>query len=207
MPVIKKIYFNDAKIGLWKLDEQLVDLENMILNQLSDGELTKYLTFKSSQRKKEWLATRLLLKEIKKSQFHTIISYNEACKPFTNKENISISHTRNYVAIIISENKQVSIDIEKISDKPIKIADKFLSENEKQNFDYKNPLIATLLWSTKETVYKFYGQKQLPFIDEINILPSKISENGSITAILFKERQLIIKHLIIDNNILTFIVE
>ncbi|MBN2663947.1 MAG: 4'-phosphopantetheinyl transferase superfamily protein [Bacteroidales bacterium] len=207
MPVIKKIYYNDAKIGLWKLSEEVDELENLILNDLSAQEKSKYNSFKSNQRKKEWLATRILLKEIKKSQFHTIILYNEACKPYTNHENISISHTRNYVAVIISQKHKVSIDIEKISNKPIKIIDKFLSENEKQNFDYKNSEIATLLWSVKETVYKFYGKKNLPFIDQINILPTNIFNQGKLTAILLNEKIINVNYFKTNSNILTFISE
>jgi len=206
MPLLKKIYEKDAKIGLWQLSESVEELEQLILVLLSNEEKQKYPTFKSEQRKKEWLATRILLKDIKKSPFHTIISYNDACKPFTKDENISISHSREYVGVIISEKNEVSIDVEKISKKTIKIADKFLSEEEKLNFDYKKPEIATLLWSAKETVYKFYSKKNLPFIDGIKIIPTKIDENGTINAILLQKTKLEVQYLYIYNNVLTFIV-
>lgn len=207
MPVIKKIYHKDAKIGIWKLSEEVHELEKIILNNLSDEEKIKYTSFKSVQRKKEWLATRILLKQIKESPFHTIISYNEACKPYTKFENISISHSRDYVVIIISNTENVSIDVEKISSKPFKIKHKFLSEEEQKYFDVQKPEIATLLWSAKETVYKYHSKKQLAFIDKITILETKVQETGVLNTILLNSKLLKINYLFEENNVLTYIVE
>ncbi len=205
MPVYKIITEKNAKIGIWKLSETVDELENKIFSELSDDEKTKYRQFKSQQRKKEWLATRILLKEIKKSPFHTIITYNEACKPKVKNEYIGISHSRDFVAVIISEKNQVSVDIERISNKPQKIIRKFLSDDEKISFNTDNQQVTTLLWSTKECVYKYHSTKNLPFIDGIKILPSEIKNKGLLNAILQDKIKLIIKYLSIENNILTYI--
>jgi len=205
MPLIKKQNFTFGQIGIWHLSEQVEILEQELFNELCNEDKEKYDKFKSDSRKKEWLAARILLKELKKSPFAITITYNDACKPVIADENISISHSRDYVAIILSSKKQVAIDIEKVSSKTRKIIHKFLSENEQENFNIEDEKITSLLWSAKESVYKYFSKKNLPFIDGIKILPAKIENKGELNAILLNETTLTVNYEFIEDNVLTYI--
>lgn len=54
-----------------------------------------------------------------------IISHNSDGKPFIEGYNISISHTKGYVAIIISRFFEVGVDIEYPADRVLRIASRF----------------------------------------------------------------------------------
>jgi phosphopantetheinyl transferase len=74
---------------------------------------------------------------------------------------ISISHTHGYAAIILSCDTPVGIDIEYCSDRVNRIASRFIHPNEKA----ETTLQKLLLWSAKETVYKLYSEDKLEFFD------------------------------------------
>ena len=79
--------------------------------------------FKKKERIKEFLSCRLLLNEIAPN---TLITYNKYGAPEINTDDfISISHSNNMSAIIISK-KRVGLDIEKISEKALKLSSKFM---------------------------------------------------------------------------------
>ena len=204
MPVFKTQILKSAKLGIWKLTETIDDLEDQALNLLTTEEKNKYEKFKSQQRRKEWLATRILTHKLNQSTFFPVIVYDEACKPRLADQNIGISHSRNFVAVILSDAKNVAIDIEKISEKPKKIRHKFLSQSEIEKFDTESEKICTLLWSAKETVYKYYGKKELPFIGGIEIM--SIDEKAKkMTALLKKSTRLTVNFDYVEDNVLTFI--
>ncbi len=74
---------------------------------------------------------------------------------------ISISHTRGYVAILLSEGERVGVDIEYRSDRVEGIASRFIRPDEHaDNTDAK-----LLLWSAKEAVYKYFSEDHLAFFD------------------------------------------
>ena len=206
MSVFKIIDVNFAKIGIWKLNETVDELKVMIFNDLSQQEKLSFANFKSNRRQKEWLATRALLKKLRNTKKVEEIKYLPTCKPYLDTENIGISHSHDFVAIILSENAEVSIDIEKISHKPQRISHKFLSTDELNFFDISDDKIATLLWSAKETVYKFHSQKELAFIGKIKLHKTKINAKGTLNATLNEEKNLLVNYEFIENNILTYIV-
>ncbi len=130
-------------IGVWEITESLKELQSLL-----PYENVKNLT--SEKRKLEWFATRTLLKNLNKS---VRISYNNFGVPLlSNGKYISITHSKGLVAVIVS-NKKVGIDIEKISDKAIRLSLKFISKDNLKNLTDKK---ATLMWSIKEAVYKWY---------------------------------------------------
>ena len=77
------------------------------------------------------------------------------------KSQISISHTRGYAALILSDDSEVGIDIEYRSDRVERIASRFIRPDEKaETTDEK-----LLLWSAKEAVYKLFSEDNLMFFD------------------------------------------
>lgn len=91
-------------------------------------------------------------------------------KPFLpdEKYHFSISHCGNYAAAIASSSQRVGIDIEHPTEKIFRISHKFLSEKEKMFLDEQMSSVqllqlATLLWSTKESMFKWYGDGGIDF--------------------------------------------
>ena len=94
MGIIRNTTENNCSIAIWDTQETL----NELLKLSRPFDLTK---FKTEKRKKEFLASRLLVQEISQN---TIITYNEFGAPeLDNGKYISISHSKEMVAIIISE--------------------------------------------------------------------------------------------------------
>ena len=182
---------NNCSIALWDISESLDELL-----QIADSFNTA--KFKTEKRKKEWIASRLLLNEINPNYS---ISYNEFGAPELDNGNyISISHSKELVAIIINE-QQVSIDIEKISEKALRLAPKFVSENNLKKLSKEK---ATLIWCIKEVVFKWHQKGGVDFIKDIIIPEFSVKEKGIIT-IQFKNKELNLNYQKINNHYLVYV--
>jgi phosphopantetheinyl transferase (holo-ACP synthase) len=123
-------------------------------------------------RQREWLSVRVLLKNILGRERQ--ILYTDSGKPYLDDAsyNISISHTKSYVAIALDNNHPVAIDIEQISPRVEKIRSRFMNETEELNLSKTCPLIHLLLhWSAKETLVKYLDNKDIEFQSQLHIHP------------------------------------
>jgi phosphopantetheinyl transferase (holo-ACP synthase) len=142
-------------VAVWKLTES----ENELLNvrPLSEQEDRIFSSIKNMKRRKEWLTIRILLTYLTEKNFS--ISYLPNGKPLllNPKMFLSISHSENFVAVFISKNKEIGIDIEKIKDNIGLLKNKFLSSEEcKLVKDTDNQLLY-VYWGAKEAMYKMYS--------------------------------------------------
>ena len=191
MGILKKIEENNCIIAIWDLQESLEELMQQSIDISTPD-------FNNEKRKKEYLASRLLLKDIAPK---TKITYNEYGAPtLENGEHISISHSKNLVAIIFSKQK-VGLDIEKISEKPLRLASKFISEDEHQNLTEEK---ATLIWCVKEAIFKWHEKGNVDFKKDIKIKEFEIMEKGEISC-NFKGEKIIVKYWKIDNQYLAYV--
>ena len=147
---------SDCRIGLWKMTESEEELYAGV------PELIRYrhvvCNMKSSARRLEFLCVRSLLMDMM-GGMHEII-HNSDGKPYLEcGKNISISHTRGYVAVILSDNSDVAIDIEYMDERVCRIADRFLRDDEKTD----ETIEKLLSWCAKESLYKLYSQDKLVF--------------------------------------------
>ena len=79
---------------------------------------------------------------------------------------ISITHTIGYVAVILSQNYEVGIDIEYFSNRVNRIASRFLRCDEM----FTNTLDTLTAWCAKETIYKLFSSEHLA-LQEIKVNP------------------------------------
>lgn len=158
-------------IALWKISEAerfFYDRLNLFANEVK---LLKKMS--DSNRRLQWLASRLSLKEMLDIR-HKVESLNLATgEPFlTDYSNfISFSHSFPIAGVIASENHRVSIDIEVInSRKSDEITRKFLNDTElafyQQNKSWR---LFYLLWSSKETLYKIYALKEVTLKNNLTL--------------------------------------
>ena len=131
-------------------------LFNILQNDLSKIELIKYNKFKNDKRRTEWLGVRFLLKNMLNNYYE--IKYTKYGKPFIEgSKYISVSHSSNFVSIIISSKKNTAVDIEIISSKILRTAKKFIYLNELSFFKEDEKVKkAYLNWCCKETLFKIY---------------------------------------------------
>ena len=103
----------DCHLGVWEITEDFDSLYSMV--NLAAVEKAKLNSFKNISRKVEWLSVRALVKTMIGKD--TRILYNSENKPFVrgNTHSISITHSNNLTAVIISKDKRVGIDLEFMS--------------------------------------------------------------------------------------------
>jgi len=191
MGVIKKFEENNCSIGIWDTQESLEEL--LLLSEKID--LSK---FETKKRKKEFLAIRLLLKEIHPNQE---ILYNKYGAPeIRNGNQISISHSKNLVAIASSKHK-VGLDIEQISVKPLQLFSKFISKDTCNNLSKEK---ATLIWCCKEAIFKWHQKGNVDFKNDIKLKPFILENDGKITAI-FKNKEHILYYKKVDTHFLVYV--
>ena len=164
MPFLKEFIINEkTKIKLWKV----------IIGELSPKELNKddkklFKLKKNNLLKEQFLATRKIL-SIENSDY--IITYDLDGKPILNSEfNISISHSHEIAALVISNNLKFGMDVQFKESKILNIQNKFLNEFEKINIGHDPSIdILTMIWTSKESIYKAIGLKGISFSENIKI--------------------------------------
>ncbi len=206
MPFAEKIITEAGILGIWKLDETVAGLIPQF--RFSDSEQEAFLKIKNEKRKTEFLTTRLLLQKLlhKKAE----IEYLQSGKPLLKNSNfnISISHSADFVAVIISE-KKIGIDIESINRNISRIADKFLSKKELQQIEKLGhiQLSTTLYWSAKEAIFKCSDKAGIQFNEQIYISPFEIKKEGIFTGTLNKKTEYKLWYRFYENNIIVYCVE
>ena len=169
MSLFKTIPIDHGLIGIWELSESL----NELTSEFSSGELIdpQFVSYTNDKRKSEWLATRLLLKKILGSDFS--ILYQPSGKPILNHGKfgkISISHSRDFVAVIVHESKEIGIDIENCNRDFERIEKRFLSEDE-MRFTSNNKYLKCLCWCAKEAIFKLVEEDGIEFREQIIVTP------------------------------------
>lgn len=164
--LIKKVEDNNVIWGIWKIEESLETLFSML--DSTDDLLHFSEKYKSGPRMLEKVAVRVLLKTLLGNELE--IGYKESGRPYLkNSEfNITITHTKGYAAVAISNAEYLGIDIEYISDRVKKVKTKFISENE--YIDPENETLHLLIhWSAKESLYKALDVEGVDFREHLII--------------------------------------
>lgn len=129
-------------------------------------ELKKFMTFKSSKRQHEFYFTRILWNYFKIDE---PIKYNQIGRPYLEFGFISISHSRDIIAIAYNSEHAVGIDAEYHSPKLRKIQNKYISDAETALMNLKNDSELTIIWSIKEAIYKMEQIEGLSFKENIHV--------------------------------------
>lgn len=191
-----------VRIAVWFITEnpeQLVDSiphgETLLIEAES--------RFRSASRRLEWLAIRRLLHEligrtdicysadgkpylppfgvserIEDNYIYTpddcLLTDKSIGDCMNNSPYISISHTRNYAAVALSE-LPVGLDIEQRTERVLKVRSRFVSPLEEKDFVSSSALrqlnALLLLWSAKETMYKLLDNPELDFVQNLEAQP------------------------------------
>jgi 4'-phosphopantetheinyl transferase len=170
--VFSKNITEQSIITLWKIEEE-ADFFLKYL-QIKKEDLATYSNATHPIKQLEWLASRTCVKHTVEllEQCYQGIEKDDLNNPSLSeiKGFVSISHTSNYAVAIVSLEEEVGVDIEKVSNKLRRVAHKFLSEPERLHAG-DDLLRMCIYWCAKESLYKWYGKKNLSFKDNIFIEP------------------------------------
>jgi phosphopantetheinyl transferase len=205
MPLVYQQNINEtAKIGVWHITESEDFFLEFVFPQKEINHPYKRL---------QHLAGRYLLKKISPDFPLDLIKVNASGKPYLENEicHFSISHSGDYVAVIISETVNVGIDIEKANQKIEKIKNKFSSIQELELFDnHAIDLIdsLTMIWSIKEALYKWYGVSMIDFKKHLCIERIQFNNNLIFTECIIKkndDNSVSAVTMMIEGNVLTYV--
>ncbi len=157
---------------VWKITEDTETLKKLV-EQVNDMQTL------SSQKHLHWFASRAALSSHFGLEVPLVIHKDSFNKPSLlvgeQAYHLSITHSNNYAAVLFSKTFSVALDIEKVDQRIGRVAHKFVNAAEAEMLEGdSNPVHAqTLIWSAKETLYKFYGQKELDFKQHMTIFTNK----------------------------------
>lgn len=171
-----------CKIAIW----QIVESEEELVAPLSNGRVLleeARQRFKAAGRRIEWLAVRRLMHQL---GIASPIAYLPSGKPYLkdDERHISISHTRGYAAVAISETKPIGLDIEQRTDKVYRVQHKFLSPEEKSLLpsEKKNVEALLIIWTAKEAMFKLVDKEGIDFAEHFHLDPFTVAPAGECTA-------------------------
>ena len=206
MPIYRTYKQGNLLVGVWKVDETIEQLRSMF-HQFSIYE-ESFMRFSAEKRKQEWLAVRVLLKELCGEEKK--IAYLPSGKPYLEDGSafVSFSHTSGYVAVALHPSAEVGVDIEQYGTRVQRVASRFIREDEKVSVKSGDEIYALLLhWSAKETMFKLMKDEAVDFIKHLHILPFVPEESGTFHACEYRsgqEQEFLIHYDTHPDYVLTF---
>lgn len=159
-------------LGIWQLQEPEADLYAALPPHADISALAGKV---HARRRQEWLASRVLVYRLLQNftAEPLVLARTEEGMPYFpgNPLYVSITHSPHLAAVLLSDKYKVGIDIELITPKALRVADKFLTEVEKRHTD-SDEKMTCLYWSAKETLYKLYSRKRLVLKENLLICPA-----------------------------------
>lgn len=206
MPIFFQHQINEStRLGIWKIEET---------EEFFKGNVPLHRDVTHPHKRIQHLAGRFLLQFLFPDFPYHLIQIADTNKPFLPAEeyHFSISHCGDYAAAIVSKNNRVGIDIEIPVDKIIKVKNKFLGLAEQIewlevfNAGVEQRQLLTLLWSCKESVFKWYGDGGVDFSGQIQ-LQSRLHDKETIQCFFTKAQvHLLIHYRLFDQLVLSWVV-
>jgi 4'-phosphopantetheinyl transferase len=167
--ILRKTVDQNTVYAVWHITESVGELHSAII--LNNDEEELYSSFVVESRKKQWLAYRILIRKLlEPDEFK--VEYDPFGKPFLagSDFHISVTHTDDLAAVIISKAGRTGIDIEKIKSRIEKVKHKFVNDTEHlMLIPGKELELITLIWCAKEALYKLYGERALDFKENMMV--------------------------------------
>lgn len=206
---LKKKLDNEATIAVWKISETERELIELSSTPTDEMEEISYISSESLRRQR--LAVRALLNELFEDKVY--LSHHENGKPYLENmaTNISITHTDEYVAVILHEEEEVGIDIESQDRDFSAVEKKALSEDEIDDLDEdrKNEQLA-IYWCAKEAVYKRVSAFHVDFAEQIEVEKFRPRGEGELEATFIHkdgyEEEFELEYMTFNKHVLVWVV-
>jgi len=160
--------------------------EDEELDFLSFREKLSFANISHADKKQEWKGARLAIKEaldcISLPYPGFFKDEHGKSHPMDNYGYVSLTHTLGLAAAIFHKDMPVGIDLDFVREKVVRLGPKFLDPSEMDFLD-NDPLLYTIAWSVKESIFKCQGKKGIslrqhillqPFTKENKVVKGKI---------------------------------
>ena len=206
---LKKELENEATIAVWKITE--TEQELIELSSTPSDEMEEISYISSEALRKQRLAVRALLNELFEDKVY--LSHHENGKPYLENmaTNISITHTNEYVAVILHEEEEVGIDIECQDRDFSAVEKKALSEDKIDDLDEdrKNEQLA-IYWCAKEAIFKRVSAFRVDFAEQIEVEKFRPRGEGELEATFIHkdgyEEEFELEYMTFDRHVLVWVV-
>ncbi|MBS1760508.1 MAG: 4'-phosphopantetheinyl transferase superfamily protein [Bacteroidetes bacterium] len=206
MPIFFQQQINEyTRLGVWKIEEN---------EAFFKGNVPLHRDVTHPHKRLQHLAGRFLLQYLFPDFPYHLIEIADTRKPFLPNEqyHFSISHCGDFAAAIVSNKNRVGVDVEIAKEKISTITNKYLNEKEFSEFkllpkEYAETdfLKATLLWSAKESVFKWYGNGGVDFKEHILLSNQKEQEETIDCFFVKNESSLKIYYHFFEEFVLTWV--
>jgi 4'-phosphopantetheinyl transferase EntD len=169
-------------VAVWKIEEPEEALRQQCAVPQNELEELNYIS--SPQRRMERLAVRVLLNNVLGEKVY--LGHHDNGRPFlqNNVANISITHTRQFAAIIYHPTLDVGIDRESLSRNFSAVEIKALSDEERGYLSEKHRHAQLcLIWCAKEALYKRFSEDGVDFAAQMYIEKFIPKSEGKLTAV------------------------
>jgi phosphopantetheinyl transferase len=218
MPILSfpSLQSDSLQAGIWEITES----EEGLTHQLSlwPEEIHYLSSYKDESKRKEWLASRLIIRKLLQPTEPLLSVTLEDGSPqiLGWKGKVSISHTQGFAAALLSDSGIPGIDVE-ILDRsiPEQLKNRFLHPEELQHPAFhkveNSNEMAVLAWSAKETLFKITGRKGVSFQQDLFVnLPERILKQGGMFPAFIrnhgKEKEIIVHYFIQERLLCTWAV-
>lgn len=206
----KRTLDNGATIAIWEITESEDDLRTLC-SPIPNDELEELEILRSEARKKEKLAVRALLNELYPEKVY--LGHHDNGKPYIQNcaDEISISHTSRFAAIITHDEEDVGIDIECVNRDFSAVEKKALSEEEIDDLSDKNHnLQLAIYWCAKEAIYKRMSQRRVDFAEQIELEKFTPRRDGELEAVFIhkdgEEEEFELEYEMVEDHVMVWLV-
>lgn len=188
-----------AILGMWRIEETVSE---MLAMMPSLGKLQHVLdSYSRDARRLEVLSVHALV-YIMTGDESLVVGHNEDGHPLLEGWHVSISHTRGYAAVLLSRQDEVAVDVEYVSNRVAKIADRFIRDDE-QDETITRQLVC---WCTKEAVYKYFSSQHLALLD-IRLRNYELLSEGCVVAENMQTGDTVtVNYNVTDSYVMTYII-
>ena len=206
---LRKRLENKAEIAVWQVTETEDELRNLV--SVPTDELEEISLYREESHRRQKLAVRALLNEMFEEKMY--LNHHDNGKPYLENSvtNISITHTDKYVAIIISDDDELGIDIESLDRDFSVVEKKALSEDEIDDLEKekRNEQLA-IYWCAKEAIFKRMSQNRVVFAEQIEVEKFNVRKEGELEATFIHkdghEEDFELEYMIFDRHVLVWLV-
>lgn len=185
MPLYKTITVSKGiTVYIWQITESEEELaRGIVLSPNCQGRMDD---MKSELHRRGFLSIRHLMAEA--GYVDKDLYYDDWGKPhLKDGKFISITHSHHFTGIIVSDQKEVGIDIEMQREKILRIANKFTPLEEYKTIANTDALIRklTIVWGAKESLFKIYAKQGLSFLHHVEVKDFTFDDTHTTAEILF----------------------
>ena len=206
---LKKKLENEATIGVWHITESEEELTQLSATPTDEMEEISFI--KSASLRRQRLAVRALLNTLFEEKVY--LSHHDNGKPYleNNPVNISITHTDQFVAVILHEDQDCGIDIESLDRDFSAVEKKALSEDEIEDLeDEKRNEQLAIYWCAKEAIFKRVSAYHVDFAEQIEVERFRPRGEGELEATFIHkdgyEEEFELEYITFDGHILVWVV-